>query len=201
MSIPVEQITGLILAGGRGMRMGGADKGLEPFRGEPLVQHAMRRLKPQVASIMINANRHLDRYASTGVPVVPDATADFAGPLAGLHAGLSHCTTDCLAAVPCDTPLFPADLVHRLSVALEVGGGMAAIAVTDGTEGRQRHPVFCLLKRSALPSLEDYLKGGGRKVGEWLAAIGCAEARFDDETAFTNLNTRAELEAFARRLP
>lgn len=199
MSVPVEQITGLVLAGGRGMRMGGADKGLELFRGEPLVLHAMQRLRPQVGTVMINANRHLDRYASLGVPVVADAIADFAGPLAGLHAGLSRCTTDFLASVPCDTPLFPGDLVHSLAIALDDGKGMAAIAVTDGPGGRQRHPVFCLLKRSALPLLDDYLKGGGRKVGEWLDAIGCAEAHFDDGAAFTNLNTREELEAVARR--
>lgn len=199
MSVPVEQITGLVLAGGRGMRMGGADKGLELFRGEPLVLHAMQRLRPQVGTVMINANRHLDRYASLGVPVVADAIADFAGPLAGLHAGLSRCTTGFLASVPCDTPLFPGDLVHSLAIALDDGKGMAAIAVTDGPGGRQRHPVFCLLKRSALPLLDDYLKGGGRKVGEWLDAIGCAEAHFDDEAAFTNLNTREELAAVARR--
>ncbi len=199
MSLPVEQITGLVLAGGRGMRMGGADKGLELFCGEPLVLHAMRRLRPQVGAVMINANRHLERYASLGVPVVADALADFAGPLAGLHAGLSRCTTDFLAAVPCDTPLFPHDLVHRLSVALDAGKGMAAVAVSDGPGGRQRHPVFCLMKASALPSLDDYLKRGGRKVGEWLDSIACAEAYFDDEAAFTNLNTREELEAFARR--
>lgn len=199
MSIRSEQITGLVLAGGRGMRMGGTDKGLEPFRGEPLACHAMRRLTPQVGAVMINANRHLDRYASFGVPVIPDATTDFAGPLAGLRAGLSHCATDYLVSVPCDTPLFPADLVHRLSMALDAGGGMAAIAVTDGQGGRQRHPVFCLIKRAALPSLDDYLAGGGRRVGEWLDKIRCAEASFDDEAAFTNLNTREELEAFARR--
>lgn len=201
MSVPVEQITGLVLAGGRGMRMGGADKGLELFRGEPLVHHALRRLQPQVGSVMVNANRHLDRYATLGITVLPDEVSGFAGPLAGLHAGLAHCGTDFLAAVPCDTPMFPADLVGRLSSALASGHGMAAIAVTQGAGGKQRHPVFCLLRRSALPSLDAYLKGGGRKVGEWLDAVGCAEAHFDDEAAFTNLNTREELDDFARRPP
>lgn len=201
MSIPAERITGLILAGGRGTRMGGSDKGLESFRGELLVSHAMRRLLPQVGSVMINANRHAVQYAALGAPVVPDDFPGFAGPLAGLQAGLGRCATDLLVSVPCDTPLFPTDLVERLAAALDTGKGMAAIAVTDGPAGKQRHPVFCLLRRAALPALDDYLKGGGRKVGEWLQAIGCAEARFDDDAAFTNLNTRDELDALARRAP
>lgn len=200
MSIPVERITGLVLAGGRGTRMGGADKGLASFHGEPLVSHAMRRLQPQVGSVVINANRYLEQYATFGAAVVPDTFPGFAGPLAGLHAGLARCSTDFLAAVPCDTPMFPTDLVSRLWATLEGSSSMAAIAVTDTPAGEQRHPVFCLLRRSALPSLDDYLKGGGRKVGEWLDAIGCARAHFGDEAAFTNLNTRDELDAFARRL-
>lgn len=201
MSTSAERITGLILAGGRGTRMGGSDKGLELFRGEALVTHAMRRLQPQVGAMMINANRHIGQYAALGVTVVPDDFPGFAGPLAGLHAGLARCGTDALVSVPCDTPLFPTDLVKRLAAALDAGDGMAAIAVTDGPAGKQRHPVFCLLRRSALPSLDDYLQAGGRKVGEWLEAIGCAEARFDDDAAFTNLNTRDELDALARRAP
>jgi molybdopterin-guanine dinucleotide biosynthesis protein A len=200
MSTPVEQITGLVLAGGRGTRMGGADKGLASFHGEPLVSRAMRRLQPQVGFVMINANRHLEQYATLGAAVVPDTFTGFAGPLAGLHAGLARCSTEFLAAVPCDTPMFPTDLVHRLWIALEDSGSMTAIAVTDTPDGEQRHPVFCLLRRSALPSLDDYLKRGGRKVSEWLDVIGCARAHFDDEAAFTNLNTRDELDAFARRL-
>ncbi len=199
MGIPAERITGLILAGGRGTRMGGADKGLEVFRGEPLASHALCRLRPQVGSLMINANRHLERYAALGAAVVPDVVAGYAGPLAGLHAGLSRCDTDVLACVPCDTPAFPTDLVSRLAAALEGGTGMAAIAVTDGAGGRQRHPVFCLMRQAALPALDDYLHGGGRTFGAWLDAIGCAEALFDDAAAFTNLNTREELEDFARR--
>ena len=109
--LPREQVTGLILAGGRGSRMGGVDKGLQNFRGLPLAMHAMLRLAPQVGEVMINANRNLGAYESFGAPVWPDALPDFAGPLAGFLAGLERCETPYMVTVPCDTPLFPSDLV------------------------------------------------------------------------------------------
>ena len=113
--IDTKDITGLILAGGRGSRMGGVDKGLQNHLGMPLAMHALLRLGPQVGEIMINANRNLGAYEAMGVPVWPDTLPDYAGPLAGFLAGLEHCETPYLVTVPCDSPLFPDDLVQRLA--------------------------------------------------------------------------------------
>ncbi len=197
MDIRKEQITGLVLAGGRGTRMGGVDKGLQPFRGEPLAMRAARLLQPQVGALLINANRHIDEYAKLGAPVCTDAIEGYAGPLAGMHAGLSACSTDYLVTVPCDSPLLPAVLVERLAEALVRHGSDAAVAVAGPAEQARRHPVFLLLKRSLLPQLTAYLDSGGRKVDQWLASLACAEAKFDDELAFANVNTLAELDALS----
>lgn len=186
-------ITGLVLAGGRGSRMGNVDKGLQPFRGEPMVRHVLTRLAPQVGPLLINANRNLDAYAAFGVPVHPDRLPDFAGPLAGLQTGLSHCTTAYLVTAPCDSPFLPDELVARLGDALEAASADLAVAVTGGGAMRQAHPVFCLAKASLLPHLDRYLAGGGRKIDSWYASLAVAEVRFDDETAFRNINTREEL--------
>ncbi|MBS0449133.1 MAG: molybdenum cofactor guanylyltransferase MobA [Proteobacteria bacterium] len=191
MSAPAIDVTGLVLAGGRGSRMGGVDKGLQSLDGEPLVAHALRRLAPQVDRMMINANRHLDLYAGYRVPVWPDADTEFAGPLAGFLAGLAHAETDWLVTVPCDTPRFPLDFVARLQAA--VGTARAAVVVTE-EEGRlQRQPVFCLLQRTLHADLAAYLAEGGRKIDRWLDRVGCVDVRFDDADAFVNANTLDEL--------
>ncbi len=184
-------ITGLVLAGGRGSRMGGVDKGLELLDGQPLVQHALHRLAPQVGPMLINANRNRERYASFGVPVVADADASFSGPLAGFVAGLAGCATDWLVTVPCDTPRFPLDLVERLARAI----GTAAVAVVTTIEDgrRQRQSVFCLIRRDARPGIEDYLAGGGRKVEGWFDRAGCVDVVFEEPDAFFNANTIDEL--------
>jgi molybdopterin-guanine dinucleotide biosynthesis protein A len=186
-----EDVTGLVLAGGRGSRMGGVDKGLQSLEGKPLVQHALSRLSPQVATVMINANRHLDVYAGFGVPVWPDADADFAGPIAGFLAGLEHCETDWLVTVPCDTPRFPANLVAKLVSARE--GALAAVAMTQQDGSRQRQPVFCLMHRTLHSDLGKYVVGGGRKIDRWLDRVGCADVFFEDAGAFFNANTIDEL--------
>ena len=186
------EITGLVLAGGRGSRMGGVDKGLQTLDGMPLVQHALQRLAPQVGALMINANRHLDRYAAFGVPVWPDEPADYAGPLAGFLAGLTNCATPWLATVPCDSPRFPLDLVARLDAGR--GDAPAAIAVTHDGGAPQRQPVFCLMSRSLKPGLEAFIAEGGRKIDRWLERHGCAEVVFDDAAAFFNANTPHELQ-------
>jgi molybdopterin-guanine dinucleotide biosynthesis protein A len=191
VTIERENVTGLVLAGGRGSRMGGVDKGLQTLEGKPLVQHALGRLSPQVGALMINANRHLDLYAAFGVPVWPDADAEFAGPLAGFLAGLEHCQTDWLVTVPCDTPRFPADLVARLASARE--GALAAVAMTEHDGSRQRQPVFCLMHRTLHGDLAGYVSGGGRKIDRWLERVGCANACFEDADAFFNANTLDEL--------
>jgi molybdopterin-guanine dinucleotide biosynthesis protein A len=193
-----NQITGLILAGGRGSRMGGVDKGLQPFRGAPMALHVMMRLSPQVGAIMINANQNLGPYESFGVPVWPDELQGFAGPLAGLHTGLIHCETDYLVTAPCDSPFLPTDLVQRLGDALDEHDADLAVAITGEGASRQPHPVFCLLKTSLLPHLTQYLQNGGRKIDAWYASLAVTEVRFDDEGAFRNINTLEELRNFEK---
>lgn len=182
-------ITGLILAGGLGRRMGGRDKGLQPFRGKPMAAWAIERLAPQVDVLLINANQNLEAYAAFGHPVVPDRIGGFAGPLAGLHAGLSACETPWLVTAPCDSPFLPEDLVARLGAALEAAGADLAVAKT----GDQPHPVFSLVRREALDGLTAFLEGGGRKVDAWYAALKTVEVPFAEERAFANINTLEEL--------
>lgn len=194
--IDKQDITGLILAGGRGSRMGTVDKGLQPFRGAPMALHVMLRLSPQVGDLMLNANQNLAPYESFGVPVWPDEFGTFAGPLAGLQTGLNHCTTRYLVTTPCDTPFLPTDLVARLSSALNAADAEVAVAVTGAGQARQPHPVFCLLKTTLLPQLTGYLQNGGRKVDGWYANLKIAEVQFEDETAFRNINTLEELRQY-----
>lgn len=189
MTISPEQISGLVLAGGRGSRMGGVDKGLQNFRGLPLALQAMLRLGPQVGHVMINANRNLGAYESFGAPVWPDALPDFAGPLAGFLTGFEHCETPYLVTVPCDTPLFPPTLVEQLTQALETADAEIAMACAGG----RVQPVFCLMKSSLMESLVRYTQGGGRKIDHWTAQHRCIEVPFDDEPAFFNANTLEEL--------
>lgn len=190
----IEQITGLVLAGGRGSRMGGLDKGLQPYRGRPLAQHALERLRPQVGEVMINANRNLDAYRALGVPVWPDEVPDYPGPLAGMLAGLAHCATPLLVTVPCDTPDFPLDLASRLARGLADEGADIAVAYTRSGAELFAQPVFCLMKTSLLGALRAFVASGERKTGRF--ALGQRQARvvFDDEAAFFNINTLAELE-------
>lgn len=192
-------ITGLVLAGGRGSRMGGVDKGLQQLAGRPLAQHALQRLAPQVQSLMVNANRHLQDYAALGVPVWPDAWPDHPGPLAGMAAGLARCETPWLATVPCDTPGFPRDLVDRLMRAVLAEGAELAMAATAEADGRlQPQPVFLLLGTPLLPSLEDFLRSGRRKIDRWTAQHRCATVVFERADDFHNVNTLEELERLGR---
>jgi molybdopterin molybdotransferase len=189
-----EQISALVLAGGRGSRMGHVDKGLQPFRGMTMVAHVLQRLAPQVGAIAINANQNLPAYAAFGVPVWPDETTGFAGPLAGLEAGLRHCATPYLVTAPCDSPFVPGDLAARLFDALQSQGADIALAVTQEAGMRkQPHPVFCLVKTSLLPVLSQYLLEGGRKMDGWYAGLKVAEVLFEDSDAFRNINTLDEL--------
>jgi molybdopterin-guanine dinucleotide biosynthesis protein A len=186
-------ITGLVLAGGMGRRMGGVDKGLLELRGRPLVAWVVERLRPQVDSLLINANQNRERYAGFGCPVVADQIPDFAGPLAGLHAALSAASTPLVATAPCDSPFLPEDLVSRLFSALTAAGAEIAVARTFD----QPHPVFCLCRRELLPHLAVFLAGGGRKFERWYATLKVVEVAFDDEAdAFENINTREELGRF-----
>ncbi|MFZ2989498.1 molybdenum cofactor guanylyltransferase MobA [Ideonella sp.] len=194
-----ENITGLVLAGGLGSRMGGVDKGLQNHRGMPLALHALLRLGPQVGSMMVNANRNLGAYESMGVPVWPDTVADHPGPLAGFLTGLERCETDWLVTVPCDSPNFPLDLVARLAAAVVEEDADLAMAATmepdeQGQLQLQRHPVFCLMKAATMESLVVFLQSGRRKIDAWAQSQRCATVVFDDAQAFVNANTLAELQ-------
>ena len=183
-------ITGLVLAGGMGRRMDSRDKGLVAFRGRPMVAHVIERLLPQVSTLIINANRNLDQYGAFGYPVLSDQVGGFAGPLAGLHAGLIACKSPLIVTAPCDSPFLPTDLVARLHAALEENIAELAVAKT----GDQAHPVFTLCSTTLLPSLTAFLESGGRKIDAWYSAHRVVEVQFDDEVAFANINTIDELQ-------
>jgi len=195
MSADAEaDVTGIVLAGGQGRRMGGVDKGLVDLAGTPMVAHVLARLVPQVGDVLINANQNLDRYRALGHPVVPDAVGGFAGPLAGLHAGMMQAKRQFVVTVPCDSPFLPLDLVTRLHAALERERAQLAVARTFD----QPHPVFALVRRDLLPNLAAFLASGGRKIDAWYAALRVVEVAFDDEAdAFRNINTADELAAAA----
>ena len=181
-------VSGIVLAGGLGRRMGGVDKGLQPLRGKPMIESVLARLRPQVSEILINANQNADRYAAFGHRVVPDAIGGYAGPLAGLHAGLKAASHSLIVTVPCDSPFLPGDLVFRLEKGL--GDKDLAVAKT----GDQAHPVFALVKKHCVENLEAFLSQGGRKIDAWYASLRVVEVSFDDEAdAFRNINTLEEL--------
>jgi molybdenum cofactor guanylyltransferase len=192
----VGEVTGVILAGGQGSRMGGVDKGLQPFRGKPMVAHVIDRLVPQVAELLINANRNAEAYGAFGYRIVADEIEGFAGPLAGFERGLAHASRELVVTVPCDSPFLPADLVARLHGALQAAGAQLAVAKT----GDQAHPVFSLMRRDVHQSLRAFLASGQRKIDKWYAALEVVEVPFDDEAdAFLNINTREELSGLEPR--
>lgn len=204
----LHEITGLVLAGGRGSRMGGVDKGLQGFNGTPLALHTLMRLQMQqdgpLGALMLNANRNLSAYEAFGVPVWPDGLADYAGPLAGFLTGLERCETPYLLTVPCDTPLFPLDLATRLLQALRREDSDIAMACgleagRDGGMHARTQPVFCLLRAELLESLTRFTQAGGRKIEAWAAQHRLAQVPFtgpgDDPRAFFNANTLAELQS------
>jgi len=200
--IAPEDITGLILAGGRGSRMGGVDKGLQNFNGMPMALHTLLRLQLQVGQVIINANRNLAAYESFGAPVWPDVLQDYAGPLAGVLTGLERCETPYLVTVPCDSPRFPLDLVARLADAMERAQADIAMAAApeqdeNGQVRTRTQPVFCLLRVELLASLVHFTHGGGRKIDAWTGQHKTVVVPFDqpgdDPLAFSNANTLAEL--------
>lgn len=200
--IDSQEITGLILAGGRGSRMGGVDKGLQNFNGMPMALHALMRLQMQVGQVMINANRNLAAYESFGAEVWPDVLADYPGPLAGFLTGLERCETPYLVTAPCDSPRFPLDLVARLAEAMDREQAEIAMAAApekdeQGEVKVRTQPVFCLLRVELLESLVQFTQGGGRKIDAWTAQHKTVVVPFnapgDDALAFANANTLAEL--------
>ena len=184
----MSDVTGIVLAGGQGRRMGGVDKGLQLLHGKPMIAHVIARLAPQVGEILINANQNLEAYGRFGHRVVPDAIGGFAGPLAGLQACLKVVRNGLVLTVPCDSPFLPLDLFIRLEK--EIENKDLAVAKT----GDQPHPVFSLVRSSVLGHLDKFLAAGGRKIDAWYATLSVVEVLFDDEAdAFRNINTREEL--------
>ena len=183
-------ISAIIISGGRATRMNGVDKGLVLLQQKPLITHVIARLKSQVDEIFINANREITQYAALGLPVLQDENADFIGPLAGFSLGLQHAKHGYVLTVPCDSPLLPLDLAQRLMAALLEHPADIAVASSD----ENTHPVFCLMKKSVLPSLTAYLDAGERKVSTWQKSLNYIEVDFSDNSqAFTNLNTFDDL--------
>ena len=193
---PRRDVTGVVLCGGRGTRMGAVDKGLQPFRGQPLIAAVLARFAPQVGPLLVNANRNLDIYARFAT-VVTDRHADFPGPLAGIAAALAACETDFLAVVPCDAPFLPIDLVERLARPLVNPAADGPIDVAVARDAVRVHPVFCLIRRSLAAELTRRLARDERRVEAWIAASAHRAVSFDDEAPFRNLNTVADLQAAA----
>ena len=194
--ITSNQITGLILAGGRAQRMGGVDKGLISFHQKPLIERAINRLKNQVGPILINANRNITKYASYGYPVLMDETPDFSGPLAGFSVGLKNCKTPYLLTTPCDSPLLPMDLATRLAQEMEKSDLQLVYASSKETDGKiWSQPVFCLMHANLQESLDAFLKKGDLKIDRWFTELRSATVIFDDAQAFANVNTPEELQS------
>jgi len=188
----VTSVTGVVLAGGLGRRMGNVDKGLQLLEGRPLTSWVLQRLAPQVGEVLINANRNRGAYAAFGHRVIEDRIAGFAGPLAGMHRALSEATHALIISVPCDTPFLPEDLVARLAAPLDDERVDLSVAKT----GSQAHPVICLARKRLLSHLAAFLDSGGRKVDAWYSTLHVAEVAFDDQpAAFTNVNTPEDLRA------
>ena len=209
--IQTSEITALVLAGGRGSRMGGVDKGLQNFNGAPLALNAVMRLQSQegglIDKLLLSANRNLAAYEAFGAPVWPDTPSDCAGPLAGFLTGLERCETPYLLTVPCDSPLFPLDLARRLASAFEDDSTEIAMAAAREDDGQWRaQPVFSLMRVELLESLVAFTQGGGRKIGRWTDQHRTVLVPFDqpgdDPRAFCNTNTLAELHALqAQEVP
>ena len=193
----LEKLTAIILSGGRATRMGGVDKGLISLQNKPLIQHVISRLQPQVDKIFINANREIAQYEAFGFKVLQDENPEFLGPLAGMLLGLKHSKHDLVLSVPCDSPLLPLDLGARLLNGLVLTKSEVAVVSSDGSA----HPVFCLMKKSVLPSLIAFLDAGERKVSTWQKSQKYVEIDFSDSSeAFTNLNTFEDLKALELKL-
>ena len=197
--ISSEHITGLILAGGRAQRMGGIDKGLIPFHGKPLIESAISRLKPQVSTILINANRSITKYSHYGYPVLMDETPDFSGPLAGFSVGLKHCKTPYLLTSPCDSPLLPTDLAEKMAYQLEDDDLELVFASSKEDDGKTwSQPVFCLMKSDLQDSLNAFLSKGDLKIDRWFKELRSATVVFENAQAFANVNTPEELAALEK---
>ncbi len=185
-----NNISGVILAGGRAKRMHGQDKGLINLAGRPMIEWVIEVIKPQVDELLINANRNRDTYANYGLRIIKDSTDDYDGPLAGIAAGITAATSDLVLTVPCDSPLLPTDLASRLKQSLIEGGKHVAVA----HDGKRMQPVFALFRKEVLQDISDYLDAGEHKLQLWMEQQRPALADFSDNPlAFTNVNTPDEI--------
>lgn len=190
-----EKISALVLAGGQGRRMGGADKGLLTLHGQPLIAWVLEAVAPQAEEVLISANRNLDVYREYGYPVLPDDTPESLGPLAGLARALASAAHPLVLCVPCDTPFLPGDLAARLHGALDEHQAQIAIAATDD----HVHRAVCLCRRDLLPGLTQFLAGGGRRMGAWQESLKSVEVHFNDAQGFRNFNTPQALNEFSEQ--
>jgi molybdenum cofactor guanylyltransferase len=192
-----EDITAVILAGGKARRMGGEDKGLIELNGRPLLDYIISGLRPQVGTILVNANRNLARYREFGYPVVEDILGDYFGPLVGMATGMQSAATPLLVSVPCDSPFIPADLVETLYHALGESGAEISVA----HDGNRLQPVYALLRCQLLPDLLAYLNDGGRKIDTWYGQHHMVTADFSTgPDVFLNLNTPEDRQQLENKL-
>ncbi len=196
----VDNVTGLILAGGRGTRMGGADKGLEILGGMPLAMHVLWRLAPQAQEVFVNANRNLGAYEGMGCTVIPDTIETSKGPLAGILTGLPSCETEWMMVVPCNAPQLPTNLISQLLTGIENKQSVAAIPCTTDPQGlAHTHPLFILIRSELYENLYDFIHSGGLDIEAWSTHLNCEKVKFDDHEAFTCINTVADLHAFSSK--
>lgn len=184
--------------------MGGVDKGMQPFRGEPLALHVLRRLAPQTSALLISANRSTDDYARLAEPfaarVIPDALADYPGPLAGIASALRAANSQYLLIAPCDAPFVDENLGHALQQSLDENNADIAYAATVEPSGeRLAHPVFALVRTTLADDLDTWLAAGERKVRAWYARHKAVQVPFHDDRAFYNINDLHQLAEFERR--
>ena len=192
-----HSISGVIVAGGRGSRLGGREKGLVELAGRPMIGYVIAALQPQVDELLINANRELDRYRHFDLRVVSDTLPDYQGPLAGIAVALEQAANDLVLVVPCDAPLLPCDLAVRLRTKLERAGAEFCLP----HDGERLQPSFLLLRRTLLPSIREFLAGGERKLLLWIESRNPAIADFSDQPgAFFNVNTEEERRQAEQRL-
>lgn len=184
-----SQVTGVVLAGGKASRMGGQDKGLMLLDGKPLWQHVSDRLHPQVSSVVISANRNLNTYQESGLPVISDTLSDFPGPLAGMLSGMQQLPDEWFLFCPCDTPFIPVDLFTRLDI------DRFQAPVVWVHDGDRDHPAVALAHRSLASKISDYLIRGDRRVMVFMREVGGHSVDFSDiKSAFRNINTLEDLQ-------
>lgn len=198
---PSDQLTGIILAGGRGVRVGGEDKGLLVFNGEPIVKKVFKSLNQQVHMVVVSANRHVEEYQSFGVPVVKDRLPDYQGPLAGIEAALTVCMTPYALVVPCDAPFIRHDLAQKLYDKMEETNVNIVFAQSYTEQGEvAAEPTFALIRSCMLSHLRAYLDSGKRKVLGWYELTDHASVLIDDPLCFANANTPEDFDRLSSQV-